>query len=81
MYCVLEAIRLLKKLPEELKDVDDPGLVVLKELEPEFYLGCAGILMTATYGRKSKAGNLAYKVIEEMIKQELAEEDAKHKVN
>jgi len=77
-YLLLEGIRLLRKLPGELKTIKDPGYALAKELEPHFYIGAAGIVMIATFGKEGRLRELANKAVIDIVKEDMAKEDAKH---
>lgn len=69
-YLILEAARAATELPSKLKGAE-PGYAVLLELEPHFYLGCASILLSATFGKPdTKMGKLAYAALKEIVKKD-----------
>lgn len=72
-YLILQAVKAYRDLPNKLKDAE-PGCAILMELEPQYYLSVAGILMTALFGKPgTKIGDLAYSVLEDWVKDDIAQ--------
>ena len=58
----------MRGLPEKLKDAE-PGYAILLELEPQYYLACASIVMCNRFGRPgTKLGDVAFKALKELFK-------------
>lgn len=70
-YLIVEAIRLYKDLPNKLKSSDDVGYDLALQLEPQYYLGIAGLLMTATFGKEGKVAELAFEALKDMVREDI----------
>ena len=72
-YLILQAIKSYKELPAKLKGAE-PGCAIIMELEPQYYLSVAGLLMTASFGKPgTKIGDLAYSVLKDWVKDDIAQ--------
>ena len=72
-YLLLQAVKAYRELPNKRKNAE-PGFSILLELEPQFYLGCASILMSRSFGNPgTKLGDAAYNALEALIRHDIAQ--------
>ena len=72
-YLLLQAVKAYRELPNKRKNAE-PGYAALLELEPQFYLGGASIVMSRAFGNPgTKLGDAAYNALESLIKHDMAQ--------
>ena len=70
---ILKAVKAYRQLPDKRKGTD-PAQALLLELEPQFYLWFAIILMSRSFGKpETKLGELDYRSLGELIKEDMAQ--------